>query len=298
MITSLSFIQGFADYLDAQDMAALPVSDRLTLVKAINKALTDWFQLAPSDARRRPFTGGILPAPQLIQVQATNGSSAVTFPTPPPLSSVGSTIIMGGDQAQNHLVSLTQLAMPYNGTTGTFQATLYGDALAMPPGFEELCSPITLATDNGWSYQLRPFAEVAAVIMPKCWLFPTFLYGAQPTHFRLVPLMTADNTEPMTYMQVWPAPTGIYRVQFDYSGQARPWTVSDLSVARVLDLKDHAWNYIEALVLARLANTTLLRANVDRKLLLEDAERARRAIQSTPVSGTGAPNRIETPPGF
>jgi hypothetical protein len=296
--TSFSFVQGLADYLAADDLAALDTGDALTLIRAINKALTDWFTLAPSDARRRPFTGGLLVPPQQIEVTATKGSSAITFTDPPPVSAVGGTIIMGGDGAQNRLVSLTQLAMPYNGATGTFNATLYGDAIAMPPGFELLCSDPIIATDAGFNYQLRPYSDVQSVVLPQSWMFPAFLYGSQPTHFRLVPINTLDGSEPLTTLQVWPAPMAAYRLQFDYSGQARPWSIADLSTSRVLDLKDHAWNYIETLTLAHLANSKLLRADIDKKLLLMDAENARKAIEATPVSGTGSGNRIHTPPGF
>lgn len=299
--TSIQFLQGLEAYLAADDVSALEVADRLTIVKAINKCLNDWFTLAPPESRQMPFTDGLLRAPRTFPVAVTNGSSTIAFTgTPPEDSAIGCTLLVDDDAAQNSLVSLTSLALPYLGATGTHQAALYGNAIALPEGFEGLRSRPVLSLDSGTEYVLAPYEDIGHRTLGIPWLFPsaTFYLMGQPTHYRVVPGRTLTGQLPLSILQVWPTPSTDARIRFDYTVQARAWSVTDFATARVLDLKDHAWNQIEALVLARLLTAGLLRDKISAQLILSEAEAARQAIRATPVAAPGTSSRVGTPQGW
>ncbi|MDB6137186.1 MAG: hypothetical protein JWO94_258 [Verrucomicrobiaceae bacterium] len=234
------------------------------------------------------------------RITATNGSSTLSFPSPPPAAQIGSTIILagGGDSAPNHLVSLTQLHMPFQGTSGTFTATLYGDGLALPAGFEQLTSPVTCALPGGLVFQLQPWADIQPLLRPNAWIFPTWAFGSQPTHYKLVTGQTLDGLPPFYVMRLYPAPAQAFRLEFDYTGQARPWSISDLVIKRELDLRDYAWAYLRPMMLAKLLGTGLLKDSVSADLLMQQAARAEKAIAATPTAGTGSPNKIRTAAGW
>jgi hypothetical protein len=300
-INSLYFVSTLQGYLNVDDVGALSPKAGLTIVAAINRALSDWFSLVPSGARRVPFTEGLIHAPRVFNVQVTNNSSQISFVDPGPESTaVGCTLMLGGDNVQNTLVSPTQLHLPYRGPSGVVQGTLYGDGIALPTGFVMLASLVTCHIASTLRYELRPMSEIQPeTARPAVWLFPfSFLAAAQPTHFRIIPGQTLQGLPPNAMLQVWPPPTQECRLEFEYSGRPQPWTLADLSKPRQLDLTDHAWNYIHTLTLDHLRTSGLLASTIDRREIMADAEKARKSLENTPVPNTGSPNLLIPQPGW
>jgi len=291
-MNSLRFIQMMATRFANREVAKWPADDKLALVRAINLSLKEWFDLVPSPARIRPITATFF-APRTVNVTVTNGSATIAFATDPESTAIGSTIVFSGDAAHNRLLSLTRLQSPYQGTTGTVSATLYGNAYALPSVFETLGSALMLLMDNGERRQLLP---PSGPIEPLIWQMPP--YAGLPTHYALEPGQTLDGVAPYTVLRLYPSPASAARVVFDYSGLPFSWTMTDIQVARELDLRDRDWNELTALVQVKLINDGLLAERIDMRALYDEADRARTSLRNSPIPGTGAPASVGTPPGF
>ena len=110
------------------NLSDITSDDAVTLVRALNEGVQEFFDLAPDRYKRTTFTSLLAAPSELSDVVVTHGEVTVgsgTFTT----EQRGATVIITGDASHNEVVDTDAVLRPYLGTTGTTTATIYGDAV-------------------------------------------------------------------------------------------------------------------------------------------------------------------------
>lgn len=122
---ALSGALGFDEYAD------LTTRDQADVDTIINAAYLECY--APKDGRRASWAikywSDIVVGPESATLDLTNGSNAVTGYTFAE-KYIGSFVLVGGWYYR--IGSTTTLVQPWSGTTGSHQATVYANAVALP----------------------------------------------------------------------------------------------------------------------------------------------------------------------
>jgi hypothetical protein len=119
--------------LSVNDWGALPLDGRMEMVDAINAGLQRLYDALPSQYRITTISTA-LQAPVTQNLDVVKGGNDVLLSAGPsgvPFTTAqrGSTVVIGDDPQFNEVVSNTQILDQYQGTTGSVQATIYGDAV-------------------------------------------------------------------------------------------------------------------------------------------------------------------------
>lgn len=134
--------------LDASSPANQPFPIEATdiddIVGVINSSLQDIFDTGPLEDRERNL-GAQLMAPTQVTLTATNGSTTISALTTYAAWMLGCTIRLSGDPQDNELTSSTLLVRPYQGTTGSISATVYGDSIQLDDTISKVLVPVCLA---------------------------------------------------------------------------------------------------------------------------------------------------------
>lgn len=122
--------------LGEKSILDLTTDVRLEVLDAINSGLQTLHARASHESKTT--VGSILlDAPRPIEIGLEHGSTEVTgvsFTADQQYR----TIRIDGDPIDNQIVGSSTLLHPYAGTTGTVQATVYSDAVAIPEPYDEL----------------------------------------------------------------------------------------------------------------------------------------------------------------
>ena len=108
---------------------------------AVNGAWQEISAAGPASLTEQSCSDVLRP-PTQVSVAVTQYSAAVTV-TGWQTWMAQCTARVGGDGTDNRFLSSTALLSPYLGTSGTVQATVYGDALAMDSRFLNIIEPFT-----------------------------------------------------------------------------------------------------------------------------------------------------------
>lgn len=291
--TSLQFLATLAPYLKVKDLAALPAGDRNLVNLAINQSLDWWDSNAPSPLRNRPWTTTLKP-PRTLSVTVTEDSQTITFNDDPEASAIGCTIIIADDVSQNRVQSLTQLKLPYIGSTGTKQATLYGDGAALPSGFVTFTDQIWYERSDSTRRVVTPYTNQIG------WTGP--IITAEPWYYQLEQGQTLDGLAPFTIIRFLHAAGLKCRISSQIEARAARWTLSDWTTSRTLDLQDAHWTMLHALIIERLLtkpNVLDINAMKDQiNTLLLEAQATKEQIKHLTYPGTSAGHQATTPPNF
>ncbi|MEI7532853.1 MAG: hypothetical protein WCK57_00655 [Verrucomicrobiae bacterium] len=112
-----------------RDPGRVPFDDAVEILAAMNAGISEYYQIAPARFSRTTIST-VLPAPATLSVAAVNGSAALgsnAFSA----GQRGATVIVGDDAGQNEVVGPASLLDAYMGTSGTVNATVYGDAVVI-----------------------------------------------------------------------------------------------------------------------------------------------------------------------
>jgi hypothetical protein len=110
---------------------------------AITQAIGEIHEVSPIE-NREVSTGAILYGPTAVTLNVTQGSTTISGLSSYAARMNGATIRIGGDDQDNELASQTQLARPYNGSTGSVSATIYGDSVTLPSTYSRAIGPLWL----------------------------------------------------------------------------------------------------------------------------------------------------------
>jgi hypothetical protein len=105
----------------------------------------------------------------------------------------------------------------------------------------------------------------------------------------------AGGTAPRAMIRLYPFPGVLQRLSFDYFGPPQNWTMTDLTTARELGFSDEHWQNMLRMSVAELVGTTLLREDVDKARIDQQAVRAEQDTRTAPISPSPMPVRAVTP---
>lgn len=119
--------------VDNSDTRGVSTGDLLAVVQAINSAYAELFMRSPAAMFERR-TGTVLREPTAVTVSCTQFSTTISITAGSAAWMPGCTIVFaGGDTADNEILeSNTLLLRPFMGATGSYSATVYGDAIQLP----------------------------------------------------------------------------------------------------------------------------------------------------------------------
>lgn len=286
-----------------EDASASP-APFLAIAKArilddINSTLQKIYSRSPQWLSEYPFSA-ILPAPgTLTGMTLTNGSKTFGGVTPS-ASQVGSTILIDNQELQNIIASTTTLVHPFAGTTGTYNATIYGDFVHVV-GAGAVIPPVGILGGN----DLLPMASRATMGQP------TKFYNSDHGLGRAVPFgmftqagygrtENRDSGTPVRYrlehernlttgaltfgIRLDPLPEKSYTLH--YTVKLDPPSVSDPdSTVPVLMPTDTAESVLIPLV--RNAFKSFKHNSADKSLVAEDAKEAWAALGSATDNSGG-----------
>lgn len=137
--------------LDEKSFIDLTADVRTEILDAINGGLQTLHALAP--AHSKITTGSIsLEAPVTVALGVTHGSAEITgyaFS----LDQRYRTLRITGDEIDNQVAGSDELLHPYAGATGTVDATIYADGVALPEPYSELVGdPTVLETGRSLTH--------------------------------------------------------------------------------------------------------------------------------------------------
>ncbi len=143
----ISFANRLVRDLAVKSITELTADVRQELLDAMNGAIQKFHDLSPDHAK----TGVVsiaLEAPSRVTLEVTNGSYEIGT-TVFPVSSFYRSLWIDGDEIRNQIAGESTLTHPYSGPSGTVEATVYCDAVAIPEEFAEITSnPYNLDTDT------------------------------------------------------------------------------------------------------------------------------------------------------
>lgn len=133
-----------ASNLNNRNARGISTGDLEAVCQYINGALQELFNDGPAAISERPL-GEVLRPETAVTLTATQYSKTISAVTTFASWMVGCTIRIAGDSYDNELLSSTELARPYMGTTGSSKtASVWGDAVQVASNVSHLITPINL----------------------------------------------------------------------------------------------------------------------------------------------------------
>ncbi len=208
--------------------------DLPAVVTCINGGLQEAYTLCPSNLIERQV-GDVLRPAEGVTLTVTQYSPVISSLTTFASWMLGCSIRMEGDEIDNRIVSQTELARPYLGTSGSGKAaTVYADCIAVPSTYCAVVAPVEISTRRG---PLRMCSTREEFIL---WNNPHvtnrqgwILYGGYPLHNKTIGEPVASladweslggTTQPKLYLRFNPMPDRVYSIT--YTARLAPPTIT------------------------------------------------------------------------
>jgi hypothetical protein len=310
MITSLTLGQRLCRNLTVTDLARLPAREMARVMDAINDGLLEYFTALPAHRKNSsPAPTALLPRPASITITVNaSGTSITSFVDindalaagySASADFVGHSLIITGDAKINRLMTTSKLQQPHFGTTGTVQATLYGDCIPFGQDDIRLVEPPR--------YRSASAIYSTALIMPdkdiqQLWMNDSLrdqVNQGDPYYYWTEPLLPVDDLiAPTWLMRVWPLPASKGALTYTLQTFPTALNLEDMIVARNLPIADRELGFLLHLIEERLLSSPIWNPEVDKKIAREDAARARISLASLSQTTHSSGNRVGTPDGF
>jgi hypothetical protein len=185
-MTVYSFIQRLARDLVQTNPSNFTAEERQQVIDCTNAALQRMHDLAPDHSKVTAISL-YLGAPKQITIGVTQGSHQFTGYAATD-SDLYCTIKIDGDEVENQIVGSGDLLQPYTGNTGTVNATIYYDAVALPAQYSDIASNPRYADSfvelmQGHFYQRNRLLHRFATGEPEHWMVEA---NAQQDDYRAV----------------------------------------------------------------------------------------------------------------
>lgn len=126
---------------NARNERGLARGDLVALAAVITKSSQTLFDKAPGSVSERQ-KGFALRAPTTVSLTVTQYSNTIAFTAGYASWMLGCTISIAGDGIFNEVVTSTSLLRPFMGTSGTFSATVWCDAIALDSTIKNVVGPV------------------------------------------------------------------------------------------------------------------------------------------------------------
>jgi len=277
-------------YLTVDDLSKLSMSGRLDMITAVNAAIQEYHLLAPNN-RKESQLSATAQAPANVSITVTNGSREFSGFTATE-EQIYSTIKINSDDQLNHqIVSPTEFLSTYEGQSGTFEATVYGDAVnvAFPveaitshPVIESYNRKLLPITDNEQIYRISDMNSQKTIGEPRFYLVENKAGSDEIVSF-VIRLDTLPEKE--------------YRMRMDV--QIAPLTMNVRMLTEPIDLRikeSHIELILLPIVLDQLSTSEFWRdESIKSKIESRAGEAKSRLTNMTVKYNTTQMNRVGTP---
>lgn len=280
-----AFTDRLKEHLTVTSVAAMDAGDRLRLADAVNAGLQDFYLKAPP-VLKRGFIAGLLPAARTEVFDLSAGSRAIGgYATVD--DDIYQTVVIGG--MRNRITPGGLLLYPWQGATGSHEATIYGDA-ATWGGSEpvlEMISGHPLVDDQVTvlPWEEMPQAEVAT---------------GRPTNYRVENYGQVLPGRPYWCLRVWPLPDAAYRISMPASLTGFMVSSDNLTDEDVImPIEDRfIIRFILPFALYHLMSHRLWKLPETQRVIREQYELALADIAALPKHQHTPNNKVGTPRGF
>ena len=287
-MTVFSFIQRLARDLVQTNPANFTAEERQQVIDCTNASLQRMHDLAPDHSKVTAISL-YLGAPKQISIDVTQGSHAFTGYVATD-ADLYCTIKVDGDDIENQIVGYGELLQPYTGATGTVNATIYYDAVALPAQYSDIASNPRYADTQiqllqGSFPQRHRLLYRFAIGDPECWMVEA---NAQQDDFRSV-------------FRVDRLPTREIRLKATARlAPPRILFLDSLSANSMLPIRpEHVESYLLPMVRGMLAETSIWRDKETRSTASKRGEEAEmRYEMMIPKQNATPSNQVGTPVGF
>lgn len=284
---AIAFANRLARDIDEKSIVDLTADVRLEILDAINGGLQKLHALAPASSKET--TAGLyVPAPETFSITVTSGSVDFTgrsFAS----DELYRTIRIGEDGIDNQVVGTNRLLHPYSGNSGTFNATVFADAILIPEPYSEMVGDPRIL-ETGWSIPNKErnwLGRPRDVRRPECY---TIENNARNRNSIAPALIRFDSL-----------PDQIYRLEARFILAPERVTFADLLAPGVeIPLRSELVEvYLLPIARGILSFSSLWRDKDARKDVRDEADLAEKKYSALVPQYVGTPNnRLGTPPGF
>jgi hypothetical protein len=286
MITAYQFGRRLVRWLTIADLSALQLDACQEILDQINTGITDVLLLGPQQWRRMPWPI-TLAAPASREITVTQGSTAITGDQ---ASDIYCSISVNQD-CRNRIIDTNTLewAYPALSLSGTYLATVYNDAIALPPNFASIFGdPKIIGHDRNFRSRLTK----------KDCRNEIFMFN-HPRHWWIEPLgiaqqLPANKVTPMGFLRLWPKPHREMRLDIEIEVRGAQFTIDQLTategetdVTCAIPMPDDViMAILEPIVIGKLSASEMWKRKEPQaiKRALDDSDRAYQKLAAIPKS--------------
>lgn len=289
-MTSLQLAQRVISFTNLpNDPISIPADQAATLIGAINAGFAKYYFSAPSGRKTTPVTSFQL-APVSVSVGLTQGSRTVTGLTlDNDIDRIGDTMEVGGRKCPLGIGS--SLRDPWSLASGTYTGLLYDDAIPLWAPIRRIEGSIIWDEDHRLTYLSE--APVRQ---------DTLTYYRQsglPAYYTIEYLGDTIGGGARALVRVIPLPTKASSIRFSASLEPQQLALGDLQLPIGIYMPSSDIEaFLIPIIVGELAMTPLLRAEMDKNLVVKKASESLAFLKSYHEPISGSMNKTMTPVGF
>jgi len=301
-MTTVEAIQQCLHNTRVEDLSNVSAQDGQILIRALNQACQDYFDWAPA-GHKRTSASYYLAAPETVtNINLTTGATNVSSGTPFSTSHRGCSIQIHGDPNINEVVSTSAVLRPYLGTEAApLTAQLWHDALPLLDfAIERIVTHPRLTNRTVTNAVLLPWNSEASEHSGLLWQSLVNSPGT-PLYYRaeFVGGSIQSENDALVIIRIAPRPEVACALTFDLDLRGTSYSVTALNDPQVLPISRTRANHLLPLIELRLSRTQLWIGSPQITAgIREEAQEARRLIESLPVSFTNPIRHAGTRPGW
>ncbi len=294
MIKLSQIAQRLAFRLFERELNELHLNAQEAIRDGLNLALIEFGSLLPAHRTEKPLYL-VMEQPQAVQATVTRGSATVAFTNSFPLGMYATALDLAGKTVQmagsglNRLVSSTQLAMPWLGSSGSKTGMVYADGALLNRRMEQLVGEVRWKPEAGEEKKLDLQTPPQTDMESPSLGTPRFAW--------LESIGGADATENRQLLRVWPIPSVIGAVVVPVRQFAAGITLEDMLVTkREIPVDEEEAGLVSSLAAPHLLGCTGLREGLSANDFVVAATAARSLLMTRHnPNPSGVPHKVGTP---
>lgn len=229
-------------HLDVADIGTLSARAKQELAGEITAGLMEFYENVPDVWSRTTFSFRI-PANRTVSATVTNGSNAIgNVPFLP--EERGRTVVFGGDTSEwNEIVATDQVLDVYPGETGTVQAVIYPDAIAIQNKVIKRVVTDPRLHNSGWVLTRDDRVQYNGDFR-RFWNYSGWRRFGAPVRYGVEYGGQSQNSDLVTLLRLDPIPTEQDVLRFEADYYPDPVQFSEISEPRDIPVADGHANLI------------------------------------------------------
>lgn len=298
-MTTVELAQHLVGFSVVEDLGRATPAQKQAIALVMTRAVAEYFAFAPVCHRRTTLTD-YRPAAETVSVTITSGSVTVTGT--PFLARQRGCGIKFPDGRWNEIVGPSTLMQPPAQASGTYECTVYNDALAFDDfQIDHVLTDPEITTEAGTMFLLQPWRATGSRSVYRPTMLDLLAAGdgvpnrrhdgaSWPSHYwtEYIGGSIAASGDAAFQFRFWPAPTEAYHVTFDAEILPDTYRVNDVTAPSTLPVPDsNAQRILVPLACGLLARSWVFNPERgNRADLLDELAEAREAARAlTPLFG-------------